>query len=76
MPHAVFLYFHCVAMHRFWAGTLQEYYMLYNYTANAVKAVDNELTVGGPATCGLQYLPDFVAAAAKVVDIPFPVLYM
>ena len=42
---------------------MEEYYTLYNYTAKAVKAVDSTLVVGGPATCRLQYLPDFLAAA-------------
>lgn len=38
----------------FWAGTMEEYFKLYEYSAKAVKSVDPELKVGGPAICGID----------------------
>ena len=40
----------------FWRGTKSEYFELYAVTARAVKAVDAELRVGGPATS--NFVPD------------------
>ncbi len=34
----------------FWTGTQQEYFDLYRHTVDAIKAVDAQLRVGGPAT--------------------------
>eukprot|EP00045_Choanoeca_perplexa_P005019 m.42516 g.42516 ORF g.42516 m.42516 type:complete len:419 (+) comp12885_c0_seq3:240-1496(+) len=36
--------------HGFWTGSEQDYYDLYNATATAIKRVDPNLRVGGPAT--------------------------
>jgi len=33
----------------FWAGTQEEYFLLYKHTAEAIKTVDGRLRVGGPA---------------------------
>lgn len=44
-------------------GSKPEYYQLYNVTAQAIKAVDASLLVGGPATAQLLWLDDFVAWA-------------
>jgi hypothetical protein len=48
---------------QFWTGTPQQYYQLYEEAARALKAVNPELKVGGPAcTGGLQpaYLEEFI----------------
>ena len=38
----------------FWAGTMQEYFHLYEVSARAVKRVDPRIPVGGPAICGVD----------------------
>ncbi|NLV35850.1 MAG: xylan 1,4-beta-xylosidase [Clostridiaceae bacterium] len=38
----------------FWAGTMDDYFMLYDYSAKAVKKVDPRIQVGGPAICGIE----------------------
>ncbi len=38
----------------FWAGTMEEYFKLYDYSADAVKKVDSRIQVGGPAICGVE----------------------
>lgn len=38
----------------FWAGTMEEYFKLYEYSAKAVKSVDERFKVGGPAICGVD----------------------
>ncbi|MFB5066881.1 MAG: xylan 1,4-beta-xylosidase [Firmicutes bacterium] len=38
----------------FWAGTMEEYFKLYDYSARAVKEVDPDIQVGGPAICGVE----------------------
>jgi xylan 1,4-beta-xylosidase len=42
----------------FWAGTREEYFRLYDVTAAAVKAVDRQLPVGGPASAAAAWLDD------------------
>ena len=39
----------------FWAGTQEEYFKLYRYSVNAVKSVNREYRVGGPATAGAAW---------------------
>lgn len=39
---------------QFWAGTMEDYFRLYDYSARAVKAVDPRICVGGPAICGVE----------------------
>jgi len=39
----------------FWDGTMEEYFALYRASAEAVKAVDPELRVGGPAGSGADW---------------------
>lgn len=34
----------------FWAGTKEEYFLLYKTTVNAIKRIDPDIRVGGPAT--------------------------
>jgi xylan 1,4-beta-xylosidase len=43
-------------LHSFFAGTRSEYYDLYAATAHALKAIDPDLRVGGPATS--NFVPD------------------
>ena len=39
----------------FWTGTQQDYFKLYQYTAQAVKSVNPQYRVGGPATAGAAW---------------------
>jgi xylan 1,4-beta-xylosidase len=38
----------------FWAGTMEEYFKLYDVSAAAVKKADPRIQVGGPAICGIE----------------------
>lgn len=38
----------------FWAGTMEEYFKLYEYSAKAVKKADPRIKVGGPVICGVE----------------------
>ncbi|MEO8552500.1 MAG: glycosyl hydrolase [Kofleriaceae bacterium] len=49
----------------FWTGTQDQYFALYAATARAIKAIDPELRVGGPATASNAWIPAFVAYCAK-----------
>lgn len=42
----------------FWAGTMEEYFELYKHAAFAIKKVDSELKVGGPATAIDAWIPE------------------
>lgn len=42
----------------FWAGTMQEYFLLYQSAAIAIKKVDDKLAVGGPATAIDAWIPE------------------
>jgi xylan 1,4-beta-xylosidase len=44
----------------FWAADQKEYFKLYSVTAHAVKGVDGGLRVGGPATAGAAWVPEFI----------------
>ena len=44
----------------FWAGTQQDYFHLYNVTANAVKSVNKDYRVGGPATAEHAWIPELI----------------
>jgi xylan 1,4-beta-xylosidase len=44
----------------FWAGTREQYLELYRRTALAIKAVDGRLTVGGPATAQMSWIPELL----------------
>ena len=44
----------------FWTGTRDEYFRLYDLAVKAVKAVDERLLVGGPATAAAGWIPDFL----------------
>lgn len=53
----------------FFAGTQEDYFKLYETTARAIKAVDSQLMVGGPATSGSKWVAEFVRYC-KEKDIP------
>jgi xylan 1,4-beta-xylosidase len=44
----------------FWAGTQQDYFKLYKYTAQAIKSVNKAYRVGGPATAGAAWERDLI----------------
>jgi xylan 1,4-beta-xylosidase len=44
----------------FWTGTQDEYFQFYRRTAEAVKAVDPALKVGGPATADNSWIQEFL----------------
>jgi xylan 1,4-beta-xylosidase len=43
----------------FWTGNQADYFKFYQFTAEAVKAVDANLQVGGPATAQNKWIPEF-----------------
>lgn len=45
----------------FWAGTQEEYFKLYKYSAEAIKSVNPAFKVGGPATAGAAWVPEMIA---------------
>lgn len=49
----------------FWTGTRDEYFRLYDLAVRAVKAVDERLLVGGPATAAAGWIPDFLDHVAE-----------
>lgn len=49
----------------FWAGTMQEYFLLYQSAALAIKKVDKKLAVGGPATAIDAWIPELRAFCAE-----------
>jgi xylan 1,4-beta-xylosidase len=44
----------------FWAGSQEEYFKLYAHAARAIKSVDAELRVGGPATSVNSWIPEML----------------
>ncbi len=49
----------------FGSGSQDEYFMLYRYTAEAIKSVDAALRVGGPATAENAWIEEFITFCAK-----------
>lgn len=49
----------------FWAGSQQDYFHLYSVSAEAIKKVDPGLRVGGPATAGAAWAPEFIKYCAE-----------
>lgn len=45
----------------FWTGTQEEYFKLYQYAVQGVKAVNTDYKVGGPATAGAAWVPETIA---------------
>lgn len=44
----------------FWTGSQQDYFNFYAATARAIKSVNPHYKVGGPATAGCGWVPDFI----------------
>lgn len=44
----------------FFTGTQQDYFKLYQETANTIKSVSKDLKVGGPATAGNAWIPETI----------------
>ncbi|MCX7829321.1 MAG: hypothetical protein N2315_09050, partial [Thermanaerothrix sp.] len=53
----------------FWTGTQEDYFTLYEYAARAIKEVDSQLKVGGPATAIDAWVPELKAFCATR-DVP------
>lgn len=49
----------------FWTGTQEEYFKLYQYSAKAVKDVNKEYRVGGPATAGAAWEVELIDFCKK-----------
>jgi xylan 1,4-beta-xylosidase len=49
----------------FFDGTQDDYFKLYSVTARAIKSVNPAYQVGGPATAGVAWVPEFIAFCAK-----------
>lgn len=49
----------------FWTGTQADYFNLYKYSAEAVKSVNTEYRVGGPATAGAAWEPELIDFCVK-----------
>ena len=58
-------------LHFFWSGSQEDYFTLYRHSAQAIKAIDAGIRVGGPATAVNAWIPEFLefcAQAAVPVD--------
>jgi xylan 1,4-beta-xylosidase len=49
----------------FWSGTQEEYFKLYKYSAKAIKDVNKDYRVGGPATAGAAWVPEMIEFCSK-----------
>jgi len=49
----------------FWAGTQEEYFKLYTYSAKAIKSVNTSYRVGGPGTAGSAWESEMIAYCHK-----------
>ena len=49
----------------FWTGDQWEYFKLYAVTADAIKSVSPGFRVGGPATAGNAWIPEFIGYCAQ-----------
>ncbi len=52
-------------LHGFWSGTQEEYFKLYKYSVQAIKSVNKEYRVGGPATAGAAWEPEMIDFCSK-----------
>jgi xylan 1,4-beta-xylosidase len=44
----------------FWDGTREQYFELYRHTVQAIKGIDEQLPVGGPATAKDEWIEEFL----------------
>lgn len=49
----------------FFKGSMNDYFALYTATVKAIKSVDKNITVGGPATTCSRHLPEFLDYCKK-----------
>jgi xylan 1,4-beta-xylosidase len=49
----------------FWTGTQEEYFKLYQYSVNAIKSINQEYRVGGPATAGAAWEVELINFCKK-----------
>lgn len=49
----------------FWKGKQEDYFKLYQCTAKAIKNVDKDLKVGGPATAKNEWITEFISFCEK-----------
>lgn len=49
----------------FWSGTQEEYFKLYEYSARAIKKVDDQLRVGGPASSKANWIKEIISYTYK-----------
>lgn len=49
----------------FWAGTQEEYFKLYSYSAKAIKSVNSSYRVGGPGTAGAAWESEMIQYCHK-----------
>lgn len=49
----------------FWAGSQEEYFKLYKYSANAIKSVNPAYRVGGPGTAGAAWESEMIEFCTK-----------
>lgn len=58
--------------HAFWAADMNEYFKLYEMSAKAIKAVNPEYRVGGPATAGSGWVKEIIEHCdAKNIPLDF-----
>lgn len=56
----------------FWTGSQQDYFTLYEYSAAAIKSVNKDYRVGGPATAGAAWVPETIQyCAEKKIPLDF-----
>ena len=49
----------------FWTGSQEDYFRLYKTTSESIKGIDPRLKVGGPATAGNAWIPEFLDYCRK-----------
>lgn len=49
----------------FWTGSQDDYFKLYQYSAQAIKSVNPVYKVGGPATAGAAWVPEMINFCSK-----------
>jgi xylan 1,4-beta-xylosidase len=52
-------------LHGFWSGTQEEYFALYTSSVNAIKSVNKDYRVGGPATAGAAWESELIEFCTK-----------
>lgn len=56
----------------FWAGSQDDYFKLYRHAARAIKSVNADYKVGGPATAGAAWIAEMIAyCASNAVPLDF-----